>query len=53
MKAAAIESLSKALDLDERLLTHARTDKDLLSLHGEPDFVSLMRSEPRIFSVAH
>jgi tetratricopeptide (TPR) repeat protein len=40
MKAAAIESLSKALDLDERLLTHARTDKDLLSLHGEPDFAA-------------
>ena len=53
MKAAAIESLAKALDLDERLLAHARTDKDLLSLHGEPDFLSLMRNEPRIFSVAH
>lgn len=53
MKAAAIESLAKALDLDERLLSHAQTDKDLLSLHGEPDFIALLRSEPRIFSVAH
>ncbi|MEI6833394.1 MAG: tetratricopeptide repeat protein [bacterium] len=53
MKAAAIESLAKALDLDERLLSHAQTDKDLLSLHGEPDFIALLRSEPKIFSVAH
>lgn len=53
MKAAAIESLAKALDLDERLLSHAQTDKDLVSLHGEPDFIALLRSEPRIFSVAH
>lgn len=53
MKAAAIESLGKALDLDERLINHARTDKDLVSLHGEPDFASLLRSEPTVFSVAH
>lgn len=53
LKAAAIESLAKAFELDGRLLNHAKTDTDLVSLQTEPDFVSLLRSEPRIFSVAH
>lgn len=53
MNTAAIDSLSKAIELDERLMSNARTDKDLVSLHSEPDFNTLVTDGPKVFSVAH
>jgi tetratricopeptide (TPR) repeat protein len=53
MRNAAIESLARAFDLDNRLITHAQSDVDLQSLHNAPEFLALIHKEPRIFSVAH
>lgn len=53
MKSDAISSLSKAFALDDRLLTHALTDKDLVTLHSDPDFKALMSDDRKMSSVAH
>lgn len=53
MKSDAIISLSKAFELDDRLLTHALTDKDLVTLHSDPEFKALMSDDRKMSSVAH
>jgi tetratricopeptide (TPR) repeat protein len=53
MKSDAISSLTKAFELDDRLLTHALTDKDLVNLHADPEFKALMSGDRKMSSVAH
>lgn len=52
-KQDAITSLSKAFELDERLIVHAKTDQDLNALRQEPAFKSLLNSDQSESILAH
>jgi tetratricopeptide (TPR) repeat protein len=49
----ALASLGMAFAMDERLMSHARTDQDLRSLHADPSFESLLNPGPKTTTVAH
>jgi tetratricopeptide (TPR) repeat protein len=49
----ALASLGMAFAMDERLMSHARTDQDLRSLHRDPSFESLLNPGPKTTTVAH
>jgi tetratricopeptide (TPR) repeat protein len=53
LKNEAKLSLAKALELDERLASNAKTDKDFSSLQSDPEFQVLIGDSPKVFSVAH
>jgi superkiller protein 3 len=52
-KEDAIASLTKALEMDARLRTHARTDQDLLVLRSEPEFKALINETSKQVNAAH
>ncbi len=45
-KSEAILALKKAIDLGYTDFKHLRKDKDLQSLHGDPDYEALLRAFP-------
>jgi len=53
LKTEAKLSLVKALELDERLVSNAKTDKDFSSLQSDPEFQVIIGDSPKVFSVAH
>lgn len=52
-KEDALASLGMAFEMDSRLMIHAQTDQDLLSLRGEPSFKALFDGPSKQVSVAH
>lgn len=49
----AMASLAKALEMDARLRSNARTDQDLIALRNDPAFKALMDESSKQVSVAH
>ena len=52
-KDEAIASLSKAIELDDRLLNHAKTDQDLASIRSAPEFKSMLDDDVKRVNAAH
>jgi tetratricopeptide (TPR) repeat protein len=49
----AMASLAKALEMDARLRSNARTDQDLIALRKDPAFKALLDESSKQVSVAH